>query len=149
MLQQVMTAPGKIIFREIPKPEPAADEVVVKIMKIGVCGSDIHVYHGKHPFTKYPVTQGHEVSGRIESVGSDVHDVLSVILLLTLCEKSYILFSTSVAFFVVFLQLVSFSSHLIKYHPGLFSSGRGSSGCGTRSPFASVYVTALLVAELR
>lgn len=72
MLQQVMTAPGEIIFREIPKPEPAADEVVVKIMKIGICGSDIHVYHGKHPFTKYPVTQGHEVSGRIVSVGSEV-----------------------------------------------------------------------------
>ena len=75
MLQQVMTAPGEIIFREIPKPEPASDEVVVKIMKIGVCGSDIHVYHGKHPFTKYPVTQGHEVSGRVVSVGSDVHDL--------------------------------------------------------------------------
>lgn len=75
MLQQVMTAPGEIIFREIPKPVPAADEVVVKIMKIGVCGSDIHVYHGKHPFTKYPVTQGHEVSGMIDSVGSSVKDL--------------------------------------------------------------------------
>ena len=72
MLQEVMTAPGEIVFREIPRPEPAEDEVVVKIMKIGVCGSDIHVYHGKHPFTKYPVTQGHEVSGRIESIGSGV-----------------------------------------------------------------------------
>lgn len=72
MLQQVMTAPGKILFREIDKPQPAADEVVVRIMKIGVCGSDIHVYHGKHPFTSYPVTQGHEVSGKIESIGSDV-----------------------------------------------------------------------------
>lgn len=72
MLQQVMTAPGKILFREIEKPQPAADEVVVKIMKIGVCGSDIHVYHGKHPFTSYPVTQGHEVSGKIEALGSAV-----------------------------------------------------------------------------
>ena len=53
MKQQVMTAPGEIIFKDIPKPIPEADEVVVKIMKIGVCGSDIHVYHGKHPFTKY------------------------------------------------------------------------------------------------
>ena len=75
MLQQVMTAPGEIIFIEVPKPEPAPDEVVVKIMKIGVCGSDIHVYHGKHPFTKYPVTQGHEVSGRVVSVGAEVHDL--------------------------------------------------------------------------
>ena len=72
MKQQVMTAPGEIIFKDIPKPVPEADEVVVKIMKIGVCGSDIHVYHGKHPFTKYPVTQGHEVSGKIDSIGSEV-----------------------------------------------------------------------------
>ena len=58
MLQEVMTKPGEIIFREIPVPEITEDQVLVKIMRIGICGSDIHVYHGKHPFTKYPVTQG-------------------------------------------------------------------------------------------
>ena len=52
MLQQVMTEPGKIIFREIPVPEIGDGQVLVKIMDIGVCGSDIHVYHGKHPFTR-------------------------------------------------------------------------------------------------
>ncbi|MDD3244495.1 MAG: alcohol dehydrogenase catalytic domain-containing protein [Eubacteriales bacterium] len=72
MLQQVMTAPGVIEFREIPTPEVKAGEVLVKIMRIGVCGSDIHVYHGKHPFTKYPVTQGHEVSGEIAALGEGV-----------------------------------------------------------------------------
>ena len=56
MLQQVMTNPGKIIFREVPVPEVKENQVLVKIMNIGVCGSDIHVYHGKHPFTKYPRT---------------------------------------------------------------------------------------------
>lgn len=72
MLQQVMTAPGEIMFREVPTPEPKKGEVLIKIMKIGVCGSDIHVYHGEHPFTKYPVTQGHEVSGEIAAVGEGV-----------------------------------------------------------------------------
>lgn len=72
MLQQVMTAPGQIEFREIEKPTPKAGEAVVKIMKIGVCGSDIHVWHGKHPFTSYPVTQGHEVSGEITALGEGV-----------------------------------------------------------------------------
>ena len=71
MLQQVMTNPGEIIFREVPVPEIKDDQVLVKIMNIGICGSDIHVYHGKHPFTKYPVTQGHEVSGEIVKVGKD------------------------------------------------------------------------------
>lgn len=72
MLQQVMTEPGKIEFREIPVPEPKEGQVLVKIMEIGVCGSDIHVYHGKHPFTSYPVTQGHEVSGLVEKLGPGV-----------------------------------------------------------------------------
>ena len=69
MLQQVMTAPGMIEFQEIPTPEAGPGEVLVKIEKIGICGSDIHVYHGEHPFTKYPVTQGHEVSGEIAGLG--------------------------------------------------------------------------------
>lgn len=72
MLQQIMTNPKEIIFKEVPMPEINDNQVLVKVMKIGVCGSDIHVYHGKHPFTSYPVTQGHEVSGEIVSLGKDV-----------------------------------------------------------------------------
>lgn len=72
MLRQVMTEPGKIEFQEVPIPEPEAGQVLIKIMEIGVCGSDIHVYHGKHPFTSYPVTQGHEVSGLVEKLGAGV-----------------------------------------------------------------------------
>ena len=69
MLQQVMISPGQIEFHEVPVPDPKTGEVLIKIMNIGICGSDIHVYHGKHPFTSYPVTQGHEVSGLIEKIG--------------------------------------------------------------------------------
>ena len=75
MKQQVMTAPGKIEFNDIPIPELKENDVLVKIMRIGVCGSDIHVYHGKHPYTSYPVTQGHEVSGNIEKIGKNVMDL--------------------------------------------------------------------------
>lgn len=72
MLQQVMTAPGVIEFHEVAVPEIDSHQVLVKIMRIGICGSDIHVFHGEHPYTKYPVTQGHEVSGEIVKVGADV-----------------------------------------------------------------------------
>ena len=72
MKQQLMIAPGEIIFREIEIPPVKADQVKLKMMSIGICGSDIHVYHGKHPFTSYPVTQGHEVSGEVVEVGSEV-----------------------------------------------------------------------------
>jgi len=60
-----MTAPGEIEFRDVPVPKVKKGQVLVKIRRIGICGSDIHVYHGKHPYTSYPVVQGHEVSGEI------------------------------------------------------------------------------------
>ena len=72
MIQQVMTAPKQIIFREVDIPAIGENQVLVRIMRIGVCGSDIHVYHGEHPFTSYPVTQGHEVCGEIAEVGAGV-----------------------------------------------------------------------------
>lgn len=74
MLQQVMTEPKKIVFRKVKKPEPGPGQVLVKIKRIGICGSDIHVYHGSHPFTSYPVTQGHELSGQIVGLGEGVTD---------------------------------------------------------------------------
>lgn len=72
MLQAVMIAPGKIEFKEVEIPKVGDSEVLIKIVSIGICGSDIHVYHGKHPYTSYPVVQGHEVSGEIAEVGAGV-----------------------------------------------------------------------------
>lgn len=72
MIQQVIVAPRKIIFRDEAVPDVNSNEVLIRIVKIGICGSDIHVYHGKHPFTSYPITQGHEVSGQIVSFGENV-----------------------------------------------------------------------------
>ena len=72
MIQAIMNRPGEITFREVPVPAVAAHQIKVKMKRIGVCGSDIHVYHGKHPYTKYPVIQGHEVSAMVVEVGADV-----------------------------------------------------------------------------
>lgn len=72
MLQAIMVEPGKIEFREIEKPELKPDQVMMRTRRIGVCGSDIHVYHGKHPYTGYPIVQGHEVSGVVAAVGENV-----------------------------------------------------------------------------
>ena len=72
MQQAVMTNPGQIEFREIAQPKPANDEVLIQIKRIGVCGSDIHVYHGLHPYTRYPVVQGHEVAGVVAETGAAV-----------------------------------------------------------------------------
>lgn len=75
MIQQVMINPKEIVFQQVDIPTVGDDDVLIKIKMIGICGSDIHVYHGLHPFTKYPVTQGHEVSGEVVEVGKNVKSV--------------------------------------------------------------------------
>ena len=72
MKQAVMTAPGKIEFRAADPPAPGAGEVLLRIKRIGICGSDLHVYHGRHPYTSYPVIQGHEFAAVVEAVGAGV-----------------------------------------------------------------------------
>ena len=75
MRQAVMTEPGHIEFNDVPELVPKAGEILLRVKKIGVCGTDIHVWHGKHPFTPYPVVQGHEFSAIVESVGEGVTKV--------------------------------------------------------------------------
>jgi 2-desacetyl-2-hydroxyethyl bacteriochlorophyllide A dehydrogenase len=67
MRQAVVTEPGRIEFRTVDDAQARDNEVLLRINRIGVCGSDIHVFHGKHPFTPYPCIQGHEFMGTIES----------------------------------------------------------------------------------
>jgi len=67
-----MTKPGEIEFRDVPRPSAGPGEVVLEIKRIGVCGSDIHVYHGLHPYTSYPVVQGHDVGAVVAEVGAGV-----------------------------------------------------------------------------
>jgi L-iditol 2-dehydrogenase/threonine 3-dehydrogenase len=76
MRQAIMLSPGVIEYREIPEPGKLRDnEVLIRIKRIGVCGSDIHVFHGKHPATPYPVVQGHEYSAIVEAIGDKVTKV--------------------------------------------------------------------------
>lgn len=72
MLRATMTSPGKIEFTEVSKPAFGDHDVLLRIRRIGICGSDIHVYHGKHPYTSYPVVQGHEFCGEVAEVGRSV-----------------------------------------------------------------------------
>lgn len=72
MRQAVMTKPGEIEYRDVPVPAVGPGQIKIKMKAIGVCGSDIHVYHGKHPYTSYPVVQGHEVSAVVAELGAGV-----------------------------------------------------------------------------
>lgn len=73
MKQVVMNAPGKINVQQVAIPQTLnPGEVLLRIKKIGICGSDIHTFHGEHPAVVFPVIQGHEYSGIIEKVGPGV-----------------------------------------------------------------------------
>lgn len=69
----VITEPNKFSLMDVQKPEPAGDEVLIKVAAAGFCGTDIHTYHGEHP-TVYPLIPGHEFSGVVETVGSGVRN---------------------------------------------------------------------------
>ena len=65
--QTVVTAPGVVELRRSAPPEPAAGEALVRLGLAGVCGSDVHAYHGRHPFVPLPYRPGHEVFGTVEA----------------------------------------------------------------------------------
>lgn len=64
-----------IKVREINRPAIKEDEVLIKVVVAGICGSDIHTYKGLHPFRKPPVVIGHEVAGEVVEVGEKVTHV--------------------------------------------------------------------------
>lgn len=72
MLQVNMPEAFKIDYLELPVPEIGDDDVLIQMRRVGVCGSDIQIYHGKHKYMKFPVVQGHEGSGVIARVGAQV-----------------------------------------------------------------------------
>ncbi len=72
MIAAVVEEPGRIATKELDDPRPAAgDEVVIRVMASGICGTDVHIYRGEY-IGGYPVTPGHEFSGVVEAVGSSV-----------------------------------------------------------------------------
>lgn len=65
---------------ELPEPEMAADEVLIRLEYVGFCGSDLNTYLGRNPMVKLPVIPGHEIGAVIEKVGPEVpsHIVLGM-----------------------------------------------------------------------
>ena len=75
MRQAILVQPKQIEFKDVPAPvkeEIGNHQIIINVKRIGICGSEIHSYHGLHPATFYPVVQGHEYSGIVTAVGADV-----------------------------------------------------------------------------
>ena len=59
-----------LVYKDVPTPDPAANEVLVKVAACGVCRTDLHVIEGDLPRQKLPIIPGHQVVGRVERMGS-------------------------------------------------------------------------------
>jgi len=68
----VLTKAETFEFQPVPEPSPGPGEVLVEVRWCGVCGSDIHAYHGTHPFMPPPLILGHEFSAVVRDVGEGV-----------------------------------------------------------------------------
>jgi L-iditol 2-dehydrogenase len=62
---------GNLFVRDVEKPRPGPDDLLVRVEACGVCGTDRHLFLGEFP-SKPPVTIGHEFAGVIEAIGADV-----------------------------------------------------------------------------
>ena len=64
-------------IEDIEKPTPKADEVLVKVMACGICGTDVHIFHGDEGAAPTPrgTVIGHELAGVVEAVGKNVTDI--------------------------------------------------------------------------
>ena len=70
-----VTEPLHFEMRETEIPEPKDNEVQIKMMAAGVCGSDIHIYKGENPNSRYPLIPGHENVGLVTKVGADCKNI--------------------------------------------------------------------------
>ena len=69
----VCRKPGELIFEDRPAPgPPGAGWVLVSISHVGICGTDYHIFEGKHPYLAYPRIMGHELAGTVTAVGEGV-----------------------------------------------------------------------------
>lgn len=68
----ICDTPGTLRLTERARPEPKEGEVVLRIRRMGVCGTDLHIFQGKHPYLEYPRVMGHELSGEVAAAGHGV-----------------------------------------------------------------------------
>lgn len=71
-LRKLAQGPGNVEVVETQEPSPQAGEVLIRVRMAGVCGTDVHIFHGLFPKVRPPVTLGHEFCGEVLEVGAGV-----------------------------------------------------------------------------
>lgn len=63
---------GPLLLKEVPRPEPLAEEVLIRVKVCGVCRTDLHILEGDLKFPRFPLILGHQVVGIVEKCGAKV-----------------------------------------------------------------------------
>ncbi|MEO6005046.1 MAG: zinc-binding alcohol dehydrogenase family protein [Opitutus sp.] len=71
MLQISLDQPGKFSASDVPEPKLNAGEALVRVHRIGVCGTDLHAFAGNQPFFNYPRVLGHELGVEVLDTGTE------------------------------------------------------------------------------
>ena len=66
MLTVICETPGTLKAEQRDRPVRAEGQVLVRVKRVGVCGTDLHIFTGNQPFLDYPRVMGHELSGVVE-----------------------------------------------------------------------------------
>ena len=71
MLTVTCESPGSLVALDRPRPDRRTGEVLLRVKRVGVCGTDLHIFTGHQPYLAYPRVMGHELSGIVEEADAD------------------------------------------------------------------------------
>lgn len=71
----IYDGPKRIRVAEVYEPQPLSGEALIKVSYAGICGTDMHIYHGTHPRAKAPLVMGHEFSGKVVSLNGHSSEI--------------------------------------------------------------------------
>jgi 2-desacetyl-2-hydroxyethyl bacteriochlorophyllide A dehydrogenase len=67
----VCEEPNRLAMKEVPVPVPGPEEALIRMKRIGICGTDLHAYKGNQPYFVYPRVLGHELAAEITVIGAN------------------------------------------------------------------------------
>lgn len=76
MKAAVAYAPHDIRLTDVSAPQPGPDDMLLDVAAVGICGSDVHLFRGEHPYRVFPMIYGHEFSATVREVGSNVNSIV-------------------------------------------------------------------------
>ena len=75
MRAAVLVAPERFELRDVPVPTLGATDVLIKVQRCGLCGTDVHIFKGHYSADRLPLVPGHEFSGHVAAIGPGVRGI--------------------------------------------------------------------------